>query len=294
MKNKKILHKDNIYMNKVQSEIDSLFNTKNFVINKDLGNNIYSAINHGKPYIIKVISKDSSNNNSIIELGFIKALSLFPNSRSYINTCHDMAIGPKNIYTIYDILLGVNLGEFISHIHQSPEYINLVIQLIKHTLKSIAYTHKRGIAHRDICPDNIIVSFKNNKIETVRLINFEKSCGYFLNIANNKFETKKCNINNVNQLLTTIKDIIKIDADSAELYLSKKNDIEKLGEILWSLVNRSIYPGKAMCNVFKGHHKTMHKLHVFIVENLLKDNPTNANEILNKFVLLDKYGWEYQ
>lgn len=99
---------------------------------------------------------------------------------------------------------------------------------------------------------------------------------------------------NINQLLATIKGIIKVDAESVELYMSKKNDIEKLGEILWSLVNRSVYSGKENCHNFKGQHKTMHRLHIFIVENLLKDNPRNANEILNKFILLDKYGWEYQ
>lgn len=286
-------------IHKVQSEVDTLFNSKksrpNYQVDKDLGNNVYSAINDGKPYIIKVIPIDQKNELSIVELGFIRALSVFPHSNSYINTCHDMAIGQSHIYTIYEILIGVTLSEFITKIHKSPEYISFVIQIIKHTLKSLAYTHKRGISHRDICPDNIIISLKpSGIIDTVRLINFEKSCGHFMNVANNKFQTKKCNVKNIGELLSIIKDIIKVDMDSAELYISKKDDIVKLGEILWSLVNRSVYPGKDKVTEFKGQHKTMHKLHIFIVENLLKDNPRNANEILNKFILLDKYGWEYQ
>ena len=48
---------------------------------------------------------------------------------------------------------------------------NLLIFMMKEILKGVEYLHSLGIAHRDIKPDNILISFKED-MPVVKLIDF--------------------------------------------------------------------------------------------------------------------------
>lgn len=307
----------------LQTEIDN--NLPNYKLESFLGKGNNSYIYRGTTsnnhiYLIKFIPKTNDYKKEIIEIGFMKALSLFRNSQNYINTCHDFSLGQKYIIVIMNVFYGQDIGNFCHKIKDlyEDDYIGIIKQIIKHSLKSLSYIHKRGIAHQNLNLYSIVISCPDNKnIKYLKFVDFGNSCGNYLNINSKKFETHKCNqimrrmnklppeYHKKDELVKQIQKIIKTNnKDNIELYMAKKDDIWVLGTMFWLLVNRKsvgenpfsvAFPENYDYHEFRGHSK-LEKLHHFIVNNILVDvqKRKNANEILNKFMLLEKYGWEYQ
>jgi serine/threonine protein kinase len=318
---------------RLQNEVNNSFKTK-YKLESYLGkgNNsyIYRGISPNKNiYLIKFIPKKNDHRNILIEIGFMKALSLFPTSHKYINTCHDFNVSNAYIIVVMNVFRGQDINQFSNIIKLMPEleYLDMVKQILRHSLKALSYIHKRGIAHQNISPQNIVVSCPNGKnIEYLKLVNFGQSCGYYFNIDNHKFLNKKCKyiVNRMNKfppeyyqkekLITEIKALMKTNADdTVELYMAKKDDIWILGTLLWCLINRSQvgnnplsipFPeNKDMLEIFSNENdyhtfrgmSSLKNIHNFIVNNILVpvQNRKNANDLLSKFMLLEKYGWEY-
>jgi serine/threonine protein kinase len=317
----------------LQNEVNNSFKS-NYKLESFLGKGddsyIYRCIHNNKIYLIKFIPKKQDYQNVLIETGFMKALSLFPTSYRYINTCHDFCLSSNYIIVIMNVFRGKDIILFSENIRSYPEleYADIVKQILRHSLKSLSYIHKRGVAHQNISPQNIVISCPDNKnITYLKFVNFGQSCGYYYSASNNKYLSKKCQfiVNRINKfppeyyqkekMVGEIKTLMKTNnPDSVELYMAKKDDIWVLGTLLWCMINRSqigqnpltitfpetknmlkIFTTENNYNYFQGM-SALKKIHQFVVNNMLVpiQNRKSANELLNKFMIMEKYGWEYQ
>lgn len=76
----------------------------------------------------------------------------------------DFAIDDKgNAYLVMEYIEGVTLQELLKLIG-APQ-IGLCLEIARQSLDALGYLHNRGIVHRDISPDNIMVSI--DEIETI-------------------------------------------------------------------------------------------------------------------------------
>ena len=312
----------------LQTEVDNNFRpTYKLESYLGHGNNsyIYRGIkDNNKIFLVKFIPKDANYQKNIMEVGFIKALSLFNDSNNHINTCRDFSLGDKYIIVIMDVFRGQNISQFSEHIKSlgDNDYKNMVKQIIKYSLKSLAYIHKRGVAHQNITLNNIVLSCPDGKsIKYLKFVDFGSSCGYYFDVNDKKYNNKVCKIlvdrpSNLppeyykkKELISHIQKLMKSnDPKNIELYMAKKDDIWVLGTIFWSLVNRTLVGQNPFVNHFpesnkinKVNYRTfrgnndMKKIHQFIVDNILIpiQKRKNADDILDKFMILEKYGWEY-
>jgi serine/threonine protein kinase len=285
---------------------------------------IYRGVNNKKQiYLIKFIPKKNDYDKQLLEVGFLKALSLFKNSQNYINTCHDFSLGQKYIIVVMNVFRGQDLIQFSKKIKNLGEmdYYDIVKQIIKHSLEALSYIHKRGVAHQNINLFNLVVSCPDTKnIKYLKLVDFGDSCGYYYDINSNKYLNQKCmyivkrmnklppEYHKKEELVNNIHKILKNNKNNVELYMAKKDDLWVLGTILWTLVNRKgmghnpfsePFPESIQMNndnfiKFYGTEK-LKNIHKFIVDNILVpvQDRKSANDLLNKFLLLEKYGWEY-
>jgi serine/threonine protein kinase len=312
----------------LQTELDNSFKPQ-YKLESYLGHGknsyIYRGItNSNHMYLIKFIPKDKYYQRNIVEVGFIKALSLFNDSKNYINTCRDFSMGDKYIIVIMDVFRGQNMNQFSNHIKNlhEYEYLDIIKQIIKQSLMSLSYIHKRGVAHQNLSLSNLVLSCPDGKnIKYLKLVDFGSSCGYYFDVHNKKFMNKKCKyivdrIDNLppeyyrkEELITQIQKLMKAnDSKNVELYMAKKDDLWVLGTIFWSLVNRPNIGNNPFTNHFpesnklnRANYREFHgsaklkKMHEFIIDNILVPVHTrkSANEILGKFLILEKYGWEF-
>lgn len=316
-------------VDELEYELQNNFKT-NYKLDSFLGEGsnslIYRVITpHQKYYLVKFIPKTNSSHETILEIGFLKALSTFSTSYRYINTCHDFAVSPTYIIVIMNVFYGRDMVKICETIKTFPEleYMDMVKQIMRHSLSALAYIHKRGVAHQNLNPYNLVISCPDGKnIKYLKLVDFGHSCGYYL--ANNKYLNKKCNLisnrtaklppefHEKEELIKKIKDIMKNNnTNNVELYMAKKDDIWVLGTIFWSLINRKQIGDNPLELNFPETNSLMdtllHRnnyqnfiglpelkpLHTFVIDNILVPikKRKSANEILNKFLLLDKYGW---
>lgn len=312
----------------LQNEVDNSLKSK-YKLESYLGqgNNSYiyrGVTSNNNIYLIKFIKKSNDYENDIIEIGFMRALSLFRNSSEYINTCHDFGLGNNYIIVVMNVFKGQDLGNFCDKIkdYSDAKYFDVIKQVMKHSLKALSYIHKRGVAHQNINMYSIVLSCPDyENIQYLKMVDFGRSCGYYYDVKSNKYICKKCQdvvermnklppeFHKKDELVSQIQKMMKSNTkDTIELYMAKKDDIWVLGTILWVLINRSGYENPFVKSFpdkvnkygvdyrnFQGSGE-LKKLHEFVINNILVpiQNRKSAKDILNKMMLFEKYGWEYQ
>lgn len=81
-------------------------------------------------------------------------------------TIHD--VHPDGMCTLQDEIRGVELKEVIEN--HGPLPLRTALEITRRVAKALSIMHERGYVHRDVKPGNIMVEFKNGKLESVTLI----------------------------------------------------------------------------------------------------------------------------
>lgn len=145
--------------------MDRVFTDLNYIHESEI-NFIAIGVRFGKRFIIKGLAPAYRENNTcqaILYKEFEILLPLkHPNIRECLNYEEIPGLGPCIIMEYVD---GVSLTEWLKKDRGLKERLKVATQI----LDAIEYVHEKGVVHRDLKPDNIIISRIGN---SVKLIDF--------------------------------------------------------------------------------------------------------------------------
>ncbi|EAS05276.2 dual-specificity kinase domain protein (macronuclear) [Tetrahymena thermophila SB210] len=125
-----------------------------------------------KDYAVKTIGfKDGEHLLNISREFFLLQSLKHPN----VVRTYDLFIENKKCYIILDYVVGFSLQDYLEkHQKMSEEYTKFVII---ESLKAIQYLHQKGVCHRDITSNNILIDEKKNSIKLIDFSN-SKTCDF--------------------------------------------------------------------------------------------------------------------
>lgn len=86
-----------------------------------------------------------------------------------IGTIHDFALDEEGkAYLVMEYIDGVNLVELLER--QGPPGLPLTLEIAHQTLLALGYLHRKNIVHRDIAPDNLMLTQDEDNKPRVKLI----------------------------------------------------------------------------------------------------------------------------
>ena len=86
-----------------------------------------------------------------------------------ICTIHDFALDEEGkAYLVMEFIDGVNLADLLKR--QGPRGLGLSLDVAHQTLGALAYLHRKSVVHRDIAPDNLMLTHDEEGRPLVKLI----------------------------------------------------------------------------------------------------------------------------
>ena len=86
-----------------------------------------------------------------------------------IGTIHDFALDEEGkAYLVMEFIEGVNLADLLKQ--QGPPGIALSLEVAHQTLLALGYLHRKNVVHRDIAPDNLMLTQDEDGKPLVKLI----------------------------------------------------------------------------------------------------------------------------
>ena len=148
------------------SASDEVFSEVKLLDSSGAMSDIYSAIHLGRRrVIIKRIKQQYRNNQQYIELfykEFENAFSLEHNNIVHVYGKGEDAEGP---YYYMEYIDGRTLTYVINEEHRQD--INFVRRVLVEILDALSYVHKKQIFHRDLKPDNIMLTYKGDNVKII-------------------------------------------------------------------------------------------------------------------------------
>jgi serine/threonine-protein kinase len=86
-----------------------------------------------------------------------------------IGTIHDFALDEDGTgYLVMEFIDGVNLAELLHS--KGPPGLPLVLEIMHQSLLALGYLHRRNVIHRDVAPDNLMLSHDEEGNPRIKLI----------------------------------------------------------------------------------------------------------------------------
>jgi len=86
-----------------------------------------------------------------------------------IGTIHDFALDEEGkAYLVMEFIDGVNLADLLKR--QGPPGIALSLEVAHQALLALGYLHRKNVVHRDIAPDNLMLTHDEDRKPVVKLI----------------------------------------------------------------------------------------------------------------------------
>jgi serine/threonine protein kinase len=86
-----------------------------------------------------------------------------------IATLYDFTIDADGTaYMVMEYIEGQNLSEILKE--RGPLPVGLTLELVQQTLKALSYLHRQGIVHRDVSPDNLMLTRDAEGAPLIKLI----------------------------------------------------------------------------------------------------------------------------
>ena len=153
-------------MNNLTANDGAVFSEVKLVDSSGAMSDIYSAIHLGRRKVmIKRIKQQYRNNQQYIDLfykEFDNAFALEHNNIVHVYGKGEDADGP---YYYMEYIDGRTLAYVINVEHRQD--INFVTRVLVQILDALSYVHKKQIFHRDLKPDNIMLTYKGDNVKII-------------------------------------------------------------------------------------------------------------------------------
>lgn len=127
---------------------------------------IYSAIHLGRrKVIIKRIKQQYRNNQQYIDLFYKEFDNAFALEHTNIVHVYGKGEDADGPYYYMEYIDGRTLTYVINEEHR--EDLNFVRRVIVEILDALSYVHKKQIFHRDLKPDNIMLTYKGDNVKII-------------------------------------------------------------------------------------------------------------------------------
>ena len=260
--------------------IDEIY-LKKFIANGSYGSVYltYYKNDSKKVYATKIISRkneDSPNfwkhfNN---EMNILKEVN-------HINIIRLVAIkcDKKNYYIITDYYNGGTLANCLKkymEIYGSPFSEEIVQYLMRQIVEAIKYLHEKGIIHRDIKLDNILVNFENeddmenlNMLKCqIKLIDF--GFATYLNDSNLAYSILGSPTNMDPIILNKYNLLLKYNINDKSIGYNEKVDIYSLGTVCYEMITgQKIFSGKNREEVVKKVENGNYHLPIYLSKEIV-------------------------
>ena len=174
-----------------KQNIPSMTETYKIFDNKIIGKGTFSTVylckkySNNKIYCMKEINRDFNNETNYIfnrkilnkEIDICKNFLKKINNSSIIH-CEDIFETKEKVYITFTYYKQGNLNYFLNKYYGSPiqninnERLIAIDTILKQLISILKYIEKFGITHRDIKPDNILITYESKKNFELHLIDF--------------------------------------------------------------------------------------------------------------------------
>ena len=162
--------------------------------------NIPNNHNHSntKDMICKIIDmkKDKKEKmfSALLEMGMLSILSKDVDANSYINNCLAHKVINNNLFTFFPAFTGYKLKNVIPYLKKLPQkdYEDLTGYLMRNILFGLQAIHQQKIAHQNINDCSVIVSMHNDKIMSIKFMDFGAACGVYRMPDSHNLNVQKC------------------------------------------------------------------------------------------------------
>jgi serine/threonine-protein kinase len=157
---------------------------------------------------------------------------------------YDFAIDDSgNAFLVLEYIEGITLQELLKVMPRPP--IGLTLEIARQSLAAIGCLHERGIVHRDISPDNIMVSLDEHSRVVAKLID--------LGIA--KLVESEAGLTATGMFVGKVKYSSPEHFKAAEgVRVDSRSDLYSFGVVLYELLTgQHPLPGTGVSNLIAGH-----------------------------------------
>ena len=154
--------------------------------------------NNTREMICKVINmkkgKKDKMFSALLEMGMLSVLSKDIDASSYINNCLAHKVINNNLFTFFPAFTGYKLKNVIPYLKNLPQkdFEDLTGYLMRNILFGLQAIHQQKIAHQNINDCSIVVSMQNDKIMSIKFMDFGASCGVYKMPDSNNLNVEKC------------------------------------------------------------------------------------------------------
>jgi serine/threonine protein kinase len=134
---------------------------------------VYDAIHEelGREFAVKVVSVDLANHRGVIERFLKEARTVAALGHPNIVEVYDLGRLPDDRpYLVMERLHGRNFGNLLEE--RGPLPLAEVVQLLSQVAAALELVHHKGIVHRDIKLENLMLCRKEDGTELVKVLDF--------------------------------------------------------------------------------------------------------------------------
>ena len=238
----------------------------------------YYKNNSKKVYATKIISRENEDSNFRKyfnnEMNILKEVD-------HINIIHLVGLrcDKNNYYIITDYYNGGTLADCLKkymQIYGSPFSEEIVQYLMRQIVEAIKYLHKKGIIHRDIKLDNILVNFENKEDKEnlnmlkcqIKLIDF--GFATYLNDSNLAYSVLGSPTNMDPIILNKYNLLLKYNINDKSIGYNEKVDIYSLGTVCYEMIiGQKIFNGKNREEIVKKVEKGNYHLPTYLSKEIV-------------------------
>jgi serine/threonine-protein kinase len=119
--------------------------------------------------VVKVLKPQALSNEEMKRRFVEEARTATRLKHPNIGTIHDFALDEEGkAYLVMEFIDGVNLADLLKR--QGPPGIALSLEVAHQALLALGYLHRKNVVHRDIAPDNLMLSQDEERKPVVKLI----------------------------------------------------------------------------------------------------------------------------